>query len=84
MLKQQLISVTDLRTRTKECLEDLEKTPKFIIVNSKMVAVLLNPEEYEALVQPNLLELPTANVTPSMRKKALKAKRIPKRDLLDL
>lgn len=54
MLKQQVISVTDLRKKTKECLEDLDKNPKFIFMNNKMVGVLLDVDEYEALSNPKL------------------------------
>lgn len=54
MLKQQVISVTDLRKKTKECLEDLDKNPKFIFMNNKMVGVLLDVDEYEALSSPSL------------------------------
>lgn len=84
MLKDQVISVTDLRVRTKECLEDLDRTPKFVIMNSKMVAVLLGPEEYETLIRPDLVELPVHAVTSTMRGKARQAKRTPKEKLLDL
>lgn len=84
MLKDQVISVTDLRVRTKECLEDLDQTPKFVIMNSKMVAVLLGPDEYETLIRPDLIELPAHAVSPAMRRKAHQAKRMPKEKLLDL
>ena len=55
MLKQQVISVTDLRKKTKECLEDLDKNPKFIFMNNKMVGVLLDVDQYEALNNPKLV-----------------------------
>ncbi len=84
MVKDQVISVTDLRTKTKDCLQDLEKYPKYIFINNKMVAVLLDVDEYEALTQPDLIELPTVEVTDEVQNLALKAKKTPKEDLIDL
>ena len=84
MLKDQVISVTDLRTKTKQCLEDLTDQPKYIFSNNKMVAVLLNVEEYEALTMPELLELPGEEVTPALRAAAAEARKTPKSKLLNL
>lgn len=47
MLKNQCISVTDLRTNTKECLEALERGEKYIFVNNKPKAVLMDIGDYE-------------------------------------
>ena len=52
MLKNQCISVTELRLNTKKHLEDLQKADlkhkeKFIFVNNKPVAVLMDIELYE-------------------------------------
>lgn len=47
MKKDQCISVTDLRKKTKECLQGLETSPKYVFVNNKPVAVLLGIAEYE-------------------------------------
>lgn len=54
MLKQQVISVTDLRKNTKMCFKDLDKNPKFIFLNNKIVGVLLDVDQYEALIDPEL------------------------------
>ena len=70
MLRQQVVSVTDLRRNTKQCFDGLEQNPKFIFMNNKIVAVLLNVEEYEALTRPDLKELPKEQVTEKMRKMA--------------
>ncbi|MFA6435609.1 MAG: hypothetical protein WCW30_00510 [Candidatus Gracilibacteria bacterium] len=84
MLSQQVVSVTDLRKKTKECFENLEQTPKFIFINNKIVAVLLAVNEYESLIRPDLMELPIAQVTPAMKKRAQKAKKLSRNDLIDL
>ncbi len=84
MLKDQVLSVTDLRTKTKQCLHNLADSPKFIFINNKMVAVLLNVEEYESLTMPDLLELPLEEVSPKIRTAAKKAKKMPKSQLLNI
>lgn len=47
MLSNQCISITDLRTKTKECLEGLWKQEKYVFVNNKPVAVLMDVEMFE-------------------------------------
>ncbi len=47
MLKNQCISVTDLRLNTKKCLENLKKHEKIVFVNNKPVAALIDIGEYE-------------------------------------
>ena len=47
MLSNQCISITDLRTKTKECLEDLWKQEKYVFVNNKPVAVLMDVAMFE-------------------------------------
>ena len=47
MLSNQCISITDLRTKTKECLDDLWKQEKYIFVNNKPVAVLVDVAMFE-------------------------------------
>lgn len=84
MLKQQVISVTDLRKKTKECLEDLDKNPKFIFMNNKMVGVLLDVDQYEALTKPDLLELSEEELTSDMLQKASTARKTSKKELLDI
>ena len=58
MFKNQCISVTELRTKTKECLADLTKEPKFVFVNNRPVAVLVDIDQYEAkFLKAELIEL---------------------------
>lgn len=47
MLSNQCVSITDLRTKTKECLEDLWSQEKYVFVNNKPVAVLMDVAQFE-------------------------------------
>ncbi|MFA6255907.1 MAG: hypothetical protein WC606_01865 [Candidatus Absconditabacterales bacterium] len=47
MLTNQCISITDLRTKTKERLDDLGKQEKYVFVNNKPVAVLMDVVMFE-------------------------------------
>lgn len=77
MFKDQCISVTDLRTRTKECLEDLGKEPKYIFINNNPVAVLLDIDEYEDFFsKPQLIELEKNETGTELKKRALAARKI--------
>jgi len=84
MLKDQVVSVTDLRTKTKHCLQGLDDNPKFIFANNKMVAVIINVEEYEALTRPDLHELSMDEVSEDMLNEAKEVRNIPKEELVDL
>lgn len=84
MLKDQCISITELRTKTKECLEDLEKNPKYVFVNNKPVAVIITIEEYDNYTNPELIELETSEVSTDLKKFANKAKKIKKEDLINI
>ena len=85
MLKDQCISVTDLRTKTKTCLEDLEKEPKYIFINNKPVAVIIDVVEYEKnFLKPELIELAKNEVDETLAKEASKARKTRKQDLLDI
>ena len=84
MLKDQVVSVTDLRTKTKQCLEDLDENPKFVFSNNKMIAVIIDVEDYEALMRPDLFELSDDEVSDEMLEKAEKAKTLPKEELVEL
>lgn len=86
MLKKQCISVTTLRTKTKECLEDLAKDPKFIFVNNEPVAVLLDIQEYEEYFQgPALRELRRDEVPTSLKKEmAAIIRKTKKKDLINI
>ncbi|PIR55260.1 hypothetical protein COU74_02560 [Candidatus Peregrinibacteria bacterium CG10_big_fil_rev_8_21_14_0_10_36_19] len=84
MIKDQCISVTDLRTKTKECLAGIDKAPKYIFINNKPTAVLLDIDTYEEMTRPQLIELNKDQVTQELIKEAQKAKKISKSDLLDI
>ena len=80
MMKDQCISVTKLRTNTKECLQGLEIEPKFIFVNNSPVAVLMDIRRYEEeFVKPELIELTEDEVTPAMKRAAARARRLSKK-----
>jgi hypothetical protein len=85
MLKDQCISITDLRTKTKTCLEDLEREPKYIFINNKPIAVIVDIVEYEKnFTKPELTELPVNEVDEQLKKEAKSAKSTRKLDLLDI
>lgn len=79
MIKDQCVSVTDLRTKTKQCLEGLDYEPKYIFINNKPVAVLMDIIEYEkAFLQPELIELKENEVNPQLKKAASAARKTSK------
>ncbi len=85
MIKDQCISVTDLRTKTKTCLEGLEKEPKYIFINNKPVAVIVDIVEYEkSFTRPQLIELSKDEVGESLKKEAQSAKQTGKEGLMDI
>ncbi|MEK7528272.1 MAG: hypothetical protein AAB592_00715 [Patescibacteria group bacterium] len=85
MLKDQCISVTDLRVNTKQCLADLNKEPKYIFVNNKPVAVLIDIVQFETdFVRPRLVQLDHNAITPALQKKADEAAKTSRKDLFDV
>lgn len=82
MLKNQRISVTDLRTKTKDCLKGLGKKPKYVFLNNRPIAVLMDIQEYEAQIEPSLIELRSDEVTPVMLRAAARARRSKLEDLV--
>lgn len=85
MFKDQCISVTDLRTKTKECLEDLNKEPKYIFINNHPIAVLVDVNVYEErFLKPGLVELEKSEVDVKLRKQATDARKSKKSDLINL
>lgn len=85
MFKEQCISVTDLRTRTKEYLESLKEGEKYIFVNNKPRAVLMDIDEYENLRQDcRLQELPLSQVTPEMKKLAEETAKMDPSEFIDI
>ena len=47
MLREQCISITDLRTKRNACLENLQTAEKYIFINNKPVAVLMDITKFE-------------------------------------
>lgn len=85
MLKDQCISVTELRTKTKKCLENVDKMPKYVFFNNHPIAVLLGISEYEErFLNPHLIELPANEVGSNIAIQARKAKKAKKAELVNL
>lgn len=85
MKKDQFISVTDLRMHTKKSLENLEKGEKYILINNKPKAVLIDFEVYEKLKNhAGILELPLSQQTPEILSKAKQARKLSKSKLANL
>ena len=85
MLKNQCISVTDLRINTKMCLANLDKEPKYIFMNNNPIAVLLDISEYEdKFLKPKLLELSKHEVGARLKRKASLAKGSKRSDLVSI
>ena len=85
MFKDQCISVTELRTQTKKCVQNSKKNPQYIFNNNKPVAVLINIDEYEAnFMKPELIELEQGQVNNDMLKKAQYAKKKNTSELLNI
>ena len=84
MIKEQCVSVTDLRTKTKECLNGIDKAPKYIFVNNKPIAVLVDIDEFEEMSKPRLLELGVDQVNEALLVEAHKARKIAKEYLRNI
>ena len=85
MLKDQCISVTELRTKTKECLEDLDGEPKYIFINNHPIAVLLDINAYEEhFLKPELIELKNSEVDETLIQQAKAARKSKKRDIINI
>ena len=85
MFQDQCISVTELRTKTKECLENLNKEPKYIFINNHPIAVLIDIKEYEErFTGAQLIELNENEVNEDLKARAAKARKSKKSDLIDI
>jgi PHD/YefM family antitoxin component YafN of YafNO toxin-antitoxin module len=85
MLQDQFISVTDLRTKTKDALSGLTDQHKFIFMNNKPVAVLISVEEYDKhFVTPQLRQLEDHEITPELRKLAEETINMDESELVDI
>lgn len=85
MITDQCISVTDLRTNTKQCLDKLKEGEKYIFINNKPKAVLMDIEFYEKFFGGYVLkELPAEEVTDNLRKKAEKVRKMKSSEFVNL
>lgn len=85
MLKNQCISVTKLRTNTKECLEGLACEPKYIFVNNQPVAVLMDIDDYESHFSVSgLTELTKEQITPGLLRKARATRKMSRKELINI
>ncbi len=85
MFHNQCVSVTDLRTKTKECLQDLDEEPKYIFMNNRPIAVLLDIAVYEKyFLKPELIELEEAVIDDTLKKEAAKARKSKKSELINI
>jgi len=85
MLKDQCISVTELRTKTKKCLEHIEKAPKYVFFNNHPIAVLMGISEFEGhCLNPRLMELPANEVGPALAAQAKNARKTKRSELVNL
>lgn len=85
MFKEQCISVTDLRTKTKECLDGVTQAPKYIFINNRPIAVLMSLRIYEGrFTEPRLVELSENAVSAPMKKRAASARRAKKSSLMNI
>ncbi|MFC1615914.1 hypothetical protein ACFL21_02130 [Patescibacteria group bacterium] len=85
MTRSQCISVTELRTETKKCLENLNEEPKYVFINNKPIAVIMHIVDYEEhFAKPELKQLKKSQVSKTLKKEALKAKKTKKEDLINI
>lgn len=85
MIKDRCISVTDLRTNTKQCMDGLEDSPKYVFINNKPVAVLMHIEDFEDNFQNfSLVELDSRDVGSQLGKKAAAARKLPTSKLTNI
>jgi hypothetical protein len=85
MLSNRCVSVTDLRTKTKQCLDDLDTEPKYIFTNNRPIAVLVDVNQYEEyFLRPSLIELKANQVNTKLRAGAKLARRSKPKDLVNI
>jgi len=85
MTKSQCVSVTQLRTQTKKCLEGVEEEPKYIFVNNQPIAVIINIDDYENLcTHTEFVELDQKEVSQKFKEGAEKAKKAKKSELINI
>ena len=85
MIKDKCVSVTDLRTNTKDCLDGLQKSPKYIFINNKPVAVLIDVQQYEDMFyETDLVEMDSSEVSDDMQAKSDDALELDESELMNV
>lgn len=85
MLQNQCISVTNLRKNTKDCLKNLSQGEKFIFINNKPVAVIIDIHTYEDFFPVTTLQqLDPEEVTEKISKKAAKIRKMRSSEFVNL
>ncbi|MDP2642242.1 MAG: hypothetical protein Q8P62_00160 [Candidatus Peregrinibacteria bacterium] len=71
--------------KTKDCLEGLKGAPKYIFINNRPIAVLIDIDEYEEkIMKPELVELSFDDVDGKLLARANKAKKSKKQDFINI
>lgn len=85
MLQNQCISITDLRKHTSQCLHNLKKGEKYVFINNKPVAVIIDINVYEDhFTKPKLIELPEEEITPEIKKMAEEASEMDSSEFMNI
>lgn len=85
MTSSQCVSVTELRTQTKKCLDGLAEEPKYIFQNNKPIAVIMHIKDYENMFEAPVLKLlPKNQISEEMLIEAKKALKTPLSQLHDI
>lgn len=85
MLQDQCISVTDLRKNTKKCIGDLKKFEKYIFINNKPVAVLIDIHAYENFcANIRLKELPITEVDPKIKQMSQETRKMNSSEFINI
>ena len=79
------ISITDLRLKTKQCLSDLSTGERYIFVNNKPTAVLVDIDVFEELHAPiTLREMEDKDISSYLKKKIQEAKSMQKSSFMNI
>lgn len=85
MLRDQCISVTDLRMHTKNCLQNLSEGVKYVFVNNRPVAVIMDIDMYEDnFVETTVKELPKKTITKELKMLAKETADMSTDDFIDI
>ncbi|OGJ51332.1 hypothetical protein A2335_04925 [Candidatus Peregrinibacteria bacterium RIFOXYB2_FULL_32_7] len=89
MIKDQCISVTDLRINPKKCLKDLEKHEKYLFINGRPKAAIVDLDEFERMKKvfdemPVLYEMSKDEISPELRKLADKTRKMDSSEFVNI